>query len=288
VRTHNQKLRVNLPLFFHIGTGKAGSTYLYGLLQQNPDVSVYPHKEISFYTKNFHKGVQWYQECFPEQGVRIDTSPKYFMQGERAAPRIRKLLAGQRPLFLLILRNPVDNIFAHFKFHKKFKHLDRRRDTYPKSYENVLEHVKTYTSYLERSMYHKILHNFWLTHFSASQFKIICFEDFIDATDDALREILDFFGLSYRRSCPTLRSRNHLLRYRFLYPLKKQIVKRKRIRESFKQSKLFDYLYDRFLTEREAPLTQDERAELGSYFTEDVKRLKEFIDDDLPKWKEFL
>jgi hypothetical protein len=283
---------MDLPLLFHIGTQRAGSTYLFHLLNDHPNVSLYPGKEPSFYNQHFSRGGDWYRNCFPDEGTPIDTSPKYFMTGEQTAPRIRRLLAGQSPRFLLILRNPIDYVYSHFRFHTKHGHF-HRSPQYPRTFPRLLGHVEAYPGYLERGMYWGILHTHWLTRFDADQFKIVIFEEFIRHTDQVLDEILTFFDLPPAKLSAKPRDRNRLFRHRFLYALRgrlRQLGDRNVIKRTLKalwQSKLYDELYVRFLSERPRSLTSKERATLASHFAADVAALKRFLESDIPAWKDF-
>ena len=110
---------VDLPTRFHIGTQRAGSSYIYNLLKSHPGVSLSPRQEIHFYTRKFEQGVDWYLSNFGSGGTPIDTSPKYFHRGEVVAPRIKTMLGDARPYFLLVLRNPIDYAFSHFRMHQR-------------------------------------------------------------------------------------------------------------------------------------------------------------------------
>ena len=126
---------VRLPHLFHIGTKKAGSTYLFNLLRAHPDVTL-SFQEVAFYTRHFDRGVEWYINSFAKNGYAVDTSPKYFMQGKQAAPRIERLVTDPPPLFLLILRNPIDYVHSHYQMHLRTGYFRQHRTTYPKVPKN--------------------------------------------------------------------------------------------------------------------------------------------------------
>jgi len=280
-------LEMKLPDLFHIGTQRAGSTYLYNLLKTHPEVSLSPLQEVHFYmTKNFHRGVDWYMNCFPKEGHQIDTSPKYFMLGEQVAPRIKDLLKDQIPLFLLILRNPIDYVNSHYQMHLRTGYFKRQRAMYPKVPTALVEFVKIYPTYLERGLYCNILEEHWLSHFDESQFKIVFFEDLVTNTDDVIRQILDFFGLPSRQLSTVPSSKNRMLRHPFLYKARDTVVKMPQLKSFLKGSKLFNYFYDNYLSAN-APLSKEDRGWLQKYFSEDVERLKERIGRDIPQWSDF-
>ncbi|MFQ5795734.1 MAG: sulfotransferase [Candidatus Bipolaricaulia bacterium] len=278
---------MELPNLFHIGTQRAGSSYLYNLLKTHPEVSLSSYQEIHFYTRNFHRGVEWYTNSFTKLGQRIDTSPKYFMQGEQAAPRIKELLREPPPLFLLILRNPIDYVHSHYQMQLRKGYFAKHSAMYPKVPTDLVEFVKMYPNYLERGLYCKLLEEHWLSRFDESQFKIVVFEEFVTNTDEVIREILGFFGLPDRRLSTVSSSKNRMLRYPFLYGAKRAAVKRPRLKSFLKSSRLFNSIYDHYLSARPLGLSKDDRGWLREYFSEDVNRLKQRLGGGIPKWSDF-
>jgi hypothetical protein len=272
----------NYPKHFHIGTQKAGSTYLYNLLAGHPEAGLPREKEVNFFNANYEKGVEWYLRQFADNGrVLIDTSPKYFMHGEAVAPRIREYAdeyLDEEPQFLLVLRNPVDYLYSHFKMHLKHRYFESNPETYPEVPEDILEFVKLYPDYLERARYHEILEKHWLKHFELKQFKIVAFEELIKNETEILPEILDWFGLSQQELEAARTSRNAMLKYNVLFGLQDKLVKHKKLKDRLKRSKVFNWLYDNYLTQKDdRKLSEHEREELWEYFEGDVDELETLL-----------
>ena len=57
---------VNYPNFMCIGAAKSGTTTLYDILAQHPDIYVPSFKEPHFFdvTENFKKRLEWYQKSY--------------------------------------------------------------------------------------------------------------------------------------------------------------------------------------------------------------------------------
>ncbi len=280
------------PYLFHIGTQKAGSTYLYNLLSSHPDLALPKITEVHYFSFNLSKGLDWYLNLFSGEGIRVDTSPKYFMLGKTVAPRIKdyaqKYLGDKKPLFLLILRNPIDYLNSHFRMQLAQGFFEKHPDKYPKLTDNLIEFIKMYPEYLERAFYWKILENYWLKNFSAKQFKIIIFEDFIKNTPRVISEILDFWGLPQRKLVSPVVSKNKMLKYKFLLKIQSKIVKNKKLKEFLKKNQIFNYVYDKFLTrESSQKLLPEERRELKNIFARDVKMLEEFLGKRVDFWEDF-
>jgi len=278
------KLRV--PHLFHIGTQKAGSSYLYNLFKAHPEVSL-SSQGLAFYTRNFDRGVEWYVNSFAKGGHAVDTSPKYFMQGELAAPRIKKWVTDHPPLFLLVLRNPIDYLHSHYQMHLRKGYFRKHSAMYPEVPNGLVDFVKTYPDYLKRGCYFKILEEHWLSHFHESQFKLVFFEELITHTDHVMRGILDFFGLPYAQLSTVPSSKNTMLRHPFLYKAKKIVVKSNLLKSILKKSRFFNFLYEKYLASGTPVLSQADRDWLQRYFSEDVEKLRERIGEDIPAWFDF-
>ena len=277
---------VRLPHLFHIGTQKAGSTYLYNLLRAHPDVTL-SFQEVAFYTRYFDRGVEWYISSFAKSGYAVDTSPKYFMQGRQAAPRIKRLVTDPPPLFLLILRNPIDYVHSHYQMHLRTGYFRQHRTMYPKVPKNLVDFLELYPNYLERGRYCQILEDHWLSHFDQTQFKIVSFERFIAHTDDVLGGILDFFSLRDLELSTVSTSKNAMLRHPFLYKAKALVTKRPLLTSLLRNSKLFNFFYEGYLTSGTPQLSQADRDSLRRYFAEDVERLKKRVGREVSGWVDF-
>ncbi len=276
-----------LPRFFHIGTQKAASSYLFNLLKSHPEISLCPLQDINFYRDaKYNRGIGWYLSCFPDPGIRIDTSPKLFMSGSEAAPRIKQVLGDQQPLFLLILRNPIDYVHSHFQMHLRKGYFKSNPERYPELTENLVEFVRLYPVYLRRGYYAEILENEWFSRFAKQQFKIVVFEELIANTEDVIGEILSFFGLTPMPLSTHTSSKNKMLRYPIFYKMRDRITKFSKLKAFLKRSGLFNRFYEDILTEKVA-LSEKDRNWMKGIYQDDVARLKDLLESDIPSWGDF-
>ena len=120
-------LRV-LPDFFVIGAGRSGTTSLYHYLHQHPSLSKSAYDELGFFDVNFHLGLHWYRSLFPSifTKYRIKSKTNFFMTYDVTPSYIRRPWNARRikNLFpntklIVILRNPVDKSFSHYKLLSK-------------------------------------------------------------------------------------------------------------------------------------------------------------------------
>lgn len=275
------------PTCFHIGTQKAGSTYLYNLLDSHSAVVLSEKTEINFFNNTFDKGPSWYKSLFPNTGTKIDISPTYFKDGNVVASRIRDFYEHPDELrFVLILRNPVDYLASHFRMHKLHGYFEKHRDMYPKQSKEITTFLEMYPTYADNGKYYTLFAP-WLKYFSRQQFHVVLFEEFIRDTDTALKEILSFWEIPYEKLSASAVSYNATLRSRYLHKAKTWTVHRPQLKNTLKRSALFSWVYKNMLTKKtEQILSPQERAVIAGYVKEDVAQLSQ-LGIDTSMWKDF-
>lgn len=97
-----------------IGAQKAGTTTLFDILAQSPDIDTADVKEINFFGFRFDKGVDWYHSQFHGQGkVRLDASPQYLHMPE-VAEQIEDTLPSAR--LVCLVRDPIARAVSNYRF----------------------------------------------------------------------------------------------------------------------------------------------------------------------------
>ncbi len=262
---------------------KSGSTFFHHLLAQHPEICLGRMSEIHFYTINFEKGFGWYTSQFEHCNNKIlfDISPKYFMTGEEAAPRLKQYVSN--PKFSIILRNPVDYVFSHYRMHYNqgffLKYHCQKFKRNP-SFDELLER---FPEYLERGKYYQLFSK-WLLYFDLSKFKILIFEEFIKNTKLFMNEIFDFFQIN-RIELKDVRetSKNKALRNPSFYKIKRFLIKREKIKNKLKNSQILNKIYDSFLT-KSSKIPENHKIKLQEYYKDDIKKLSQLLGIDLQNW----
>ena len=278
-----------LPTRFHIGTPRAGSSFLFSLLKSHPEVSLAPAQDVNFYTLNYERGFDWYLESFPAAGVRIDTSPTYFRLFGVAAPRIKAAVGAEAPRFLLVLRNPIDYARSHFQMQLRQGTCEREPDEYPVVPASFLEFARRYDGWLGRARYADLLGRVCFTHFDRSRFQIVLFEDLVGRTDAVAAEILEFFGLPPRPLKAARLSQNRTLRHPALYKLRRGLNRGPRgLKRFIKRRRSLNALYLNVMVQK-APkeLPAGDRAAVAELLADDVAALKRLLGREIPQWKDF-
>ncbi len=103
-----------LPNFIYIGTNKAGSTWLYSVLDHHPDVYMAPGKALYFFSHHYRRGTQWYRNQFKlasDQRIVGEVSHTY-MYCKDVSHRIAAMNADIR--LMVCLREPADRAFSDY------------------------------------------------------------------------------------------------------------------------------------------------------------------------------
>lgn len=106
-----------LPNFIIPGTEKGGTTPLFRLLKQHPDIHIPMVKELYFFTRNFDRREPIYYEWQFTRGYRgqhaIGEATPEYMRISGTAQRIHHTL-GDEVRFIFCLRNPVTRAYSHY------------------------------------------------------------------------------------------------------------------------------------------------------------------------------
>ncbi|WP_170407756.1 sulfotransferase family protein [Ruegeria arenilitoris] len=148
----NNTLPVN---FLYLGGDKCGSTWIWHILNQHPDVALANAKEIFYFDRFYDKGEDWYRRQFPKQpqAMRIGEICHDYLYSETALERIARDLP-QDSRFLVTVRAPVARSVSHWKYMLKIGRTnlcfeDAVRE-YPEIVENSLfgKHVQNARNHL--------------------------------------------------------------------------------------------------------------------------------------------
>ena len=194
---------MSLPNFMCLGAAKSGTTTLYDILRQHPDIYVPSFKEPHFFDiiENFVNGLQWYEQTYFRQAnkkIISDFTPSYFFD-DNAPKRIFESL-GSDMKFLVIIRNPVDRAYSHYLHSKRDCHevesfgdslkLEVSRLKKYKEQSDYLSYLRH--SYIHQGLYSKMLERY-LQYFSLDNLLFINFEyQFLLEIYLTIKKILDF------------------------------------------------------------------------------------------------
>ena len=297
--------KIILPNFLCIGAPKSGTTSLFEILKQHPDIGLSSFKETHFFDTdiNWAKGKQWYSDNYfssLETKKRIGEFTPSYLSKKSCPKRIKDTLEDQVK-FIVILRNPIDRAFSHY--------LHISRDEYEKlsfidSLKMEEERLEKFTEekddlsyarfcYKESSMYASHLKNYF-NIFNKDQFCIVLFEDFVKTPQTVIDRILIFLEVPTDVEMDVNLKINPASEARSVN-LKKIMTKKSIIRMLLKylipslslRQRIKNKIHERNNKEVLKPTltTEDRLFCYNNYFKNDIIELENLLNIDLKNWK---
>lgn len=190
--------------FFIVGAQRSGTTYLYEILDEHPEVEMAKplRPEPKFFLKDdlYKKGIDYYEKHFFQnrKGVilRGEKSTSY-IESPKAAERISYSFPEAKVIF--ILRNPIkraisnywfsfNNGFESLSMEEAFKGESHRIESYDKSKISVSPFA-----YLKRGLYVNYI-KIYEKYFSRDKMEILIFEDFI-GSQKSVKSLFAFLNI---------------------------------------------------------------------------------------------
>lgn len=200
-----------LPNFIIIGVQKGGTSTLFELLKQHPNIKTSVFKEVHYYDFQYHRGEKWYRSFFPfftksKNMLYGEASPYYFFH-----PLVPERVYKDNPdvKLILLLRDPVDRAYSHYQMEKRkgreklqtFEEaISKENERLKKEYGTVTngKQLKNYNhqvySYLARGRYDEQIKR-WLQYFKREQLLVLKSEDFFASPHNNLEKIYKFLDI---------------------------------------------------------------------------------------------
>ena len=123
--------RACIPNVLCPGIMKSGTSFLYYTLIHHPNIARGHNKEVNFFIdgpQGYDAGFNTYASKFPDVTgqIIIDVSPKYMMRPD-SAELIYNM--NRHMKFIVILRDPVDRTYSHFRYMQQKYMDDAHQDT---------------------------------------------------------------------------------------------------------------------------------------------------------------
>ncbi|BBG65026.1 putative deacetylase sulfotransferase [Hydrogenimonas sp.] len=269
--------------FVYIGPDKSGSTWLYNILAEHPDVFVPIAKDIYFFDRYYHRGLSWYEKFFksaPEQCVVGEISHDYMFDPE-AIRRIHQNYPDAK--LLTILRNPYEKVWSQYLF------LIRSGIT-NKPFASAIEEIDELT---EKCLYGKYLSKY-LKEFDPKKIKILFFDNLKKDPKKFAHEIFNFLEIKqdidlnyYEKTLPASRPRNF---YLAKLAKKSAILLREmgliNLLGLVKSNKIVqNLLYQPYKNHDKPKMQPSDYALVRDLFEEDIALLEQTLKIDLSHWK---
>lgn len=182
-----------LPDFLFIGPDKTGSSWMYEMLRLHPQCFVPAAKDLYFFNRYYHFGMDWYRKFFnPADAalalVKGELSHDYLFS-ELAADRIKKQLPGVK--LITCLRDPVDRTFSHYLY------LVRSGLTRAP----FREALRQFPELIDNSQYATHL-QVYFDRFPKEQILILSFNDFKMDSRDFASQLFNFLDVDFVEELP--------------------------------------------------------------------------------------
>ncbi len=277
---------MTLPNSFYGGPPKAGSSWIFALLDAHPQIFVPRGKYVQFFTDFYDRGTNWYESFYagarPDHVALCDLTTDYLFVPE-AAERLAEQIPDARIFFSL--RDPVERDWS------AYQHLLRTGQAYgPLESEietghRLLSGCSAYADAIERS---------WRL-FGRERTKILWFDDIRDNPQNVADTLHDFLGVARRKISPSNSKARNVARVarnrRLTAILKKAAIAMR----SVGMGQVLGWMkdnpsLDRILFSRASvPRLKDCPAAwtfLADRHEEEILRLEALLSCDLTKWRQ--
>lgn len=294
------------PNFLCIGAPKCGTTTLYKVLQQHPEIFLADFKEPHFFDNpaNYANGKEWYINTYfksaKDYKVVGDFTPSYLY--ETAAHQRMKECLGEDIKLIMLLRNPVDRAYSHY--------LHSQRDAFETApFEKALEQEEELLAQinLEKEYVKKLKYSYrseglyaqqitsLLEVFPKAQMRCYIFEkDFVTDKSEMVSNILSFLEvenlpleLNMQTNAASVARIKGLKKFMKRETLISKLAKK--IIPSFEyRQQIRNFIQERNnKVQKPIALRPEVRKKLYErYFKQDVEQLEELLQMDLTIWKE--
>ncbi|GAA6210035.1 hypothetical protein NBRC116601_33280 [Cognatishimia sp. WU-CL00825] len=191
--------------FIGIGAQKCASTWLYGVLQQCPEVFVSDEKEVDFFSYYFDRGYEWYERNFASETAhqhRGEISPSYFIHADAPA---RAAAYNPNLHVFVTLRDPIKRAFSNHLHEARKGHISGVNLTFETALDNnpLYRDQGRYATHLSR----------WMDHFPREQIHVMFQEEILADRATMARQATDILGLKPLDDFLDLKA-NESVRYR--------------------------------------------------------------------------
>ncbi|MBX7107469.1 MAG: sulfotransferase domain-containing protein [Chitinophagales bacterium] len=288
-----------VPNFLCVGAQKAGTTTLYEILKQHPDIFL-PQKvkETKFFVnaEKYAKGLKFYEkEYFSEYGMQaaIGEVDPAMMYEEKAAQRIYESLGNDVKL-IFIFRNPAARAYSHYLMSQRKGFEDLSFDAAVAAEADRLKSnpsQKFNFSYISRGYYTAQLNRF-RKYFKEENILCLVFEDdFIKNRLETFNRIQDFLGVKHAELNLQIRSNEAAApRSKAVHELTRKKNPLRSMLGKLLPSTMRKWL-QRFIASKNAVVAENARLDsrkemelIDKFFISDIHQLEQLIHRDLSTW----
>ncbi|MBU6275957.1 MAG: sulfotransferase [Planctomycetes bacterium] len=176
--------------FLGIGAQKSGTSWLYEVLRQHPEVRFPGVKEVHFWDQQRHLGLDWYRGLFAGDDPRRagEITPAYAILPAAVIAEVHAAFPDVRLIYLI--RNPIQRAWSSAKMAvgRAEMRVDEASDRW------FCDHFRSAGS-LARGDYETCLRS-WLAHYPASQLLVLRYEAIAADPEGVAAACCDHLGIA--------------------------------------------------------------------------------------------
>lgn len=186
-----------------IGAQKSGTSWIHRHLQRHPEIGFPGGKEVHFWDKRRHLGVDWYRSLLASAGrqVAADITPRYAMLPPETIREIHACLPDAR--IVMVIRHPVERAWSAIRMW--MERDGRTAETVDRAwFEAAMQHDQC----IERGEYERQLRD-WHASYPAGQVLVLRYEAIADDPHGVLSACCRHAGVAWTGDAadPALRER---------------------------------------------------------------------------------
>lgn len=181
------------PDFIGIGAMKGATTWAWHQLREHPEIQMPRQKELHYFD-NLICTPEYYLSQFAhlkQNFITGEITPGYLTVPH--APLLARRLCPKAKIFV-ILRNPVDRAFSHWKVAVWAEAKIPLGTTFREAFDFGHPHGLHWHSLKEKGMYFKYLQR-WYSAFPKEQIKIFWYDDLLESPKKFIKELYDWIGV---------------------------------------------------------------------------------------------
>jgi len=192
------------PKFLIIGSQKAGTSSLWNVLRQHPQLFLPDKKEVNFFFNeaDFHAGISHYEAHFrdaAEQAICGEASPGYICH-PRVPMRILRALPNVK--LIVTLRDPIERAYSQYWDNRRWLSEGQSFDDLVRAPLHQV-FVPGQRNYFSRGLYSIYLQRYFAL-FDRSQILTLWFSDFKRDPETLYRKCFEFLGVDQDVDLPSV------------------------------------------------------------------------------------
>lgn len=272
-----------------LGAQKSGTTLVYDLLKDHPQIDWGSTKEQHYFDMHKQVSIDDYNNRFGKLiELKMDLTPIYiFYPG--CIEKIKQTLPPEKTKYFIILRDPIKRAYSHYHMTKR---SGREKLPFYKTLDVECNRMKDCRggiyiySYFERSRYfEQVKRAFELL--GKENVRVYIFEEIIKIQQEFMNDFCDFAKIDALKISPVHSHEGFDTRIKLI---ERVLVNRKQIIKRILNKKAYALLIKIYvsLNRKELykePISEDFQAILKNYFKKDILGLETLLDRDLRVWE---